>query len=299
VSAAASGHSGTDILIHAAIGAGVGALSGALSFGVGAGLASLASYAAWNAAATGTRYLLTGMLVTAVSGAVDGAATGAGTQILGNLADGKRGSEVYDGWAQAMVIGATTGFAVGALGSLAAGGYTLVRTTAPRLTVLNTSLDTVPYSTMRSGRIVGSARWDSWGPELAASAVNGGRAGSRLEVVSHGVAPHGNRMLYRNGANNFLGIDARLTGTELAAEIGGGFSQIDLVACYLGRNSFAQDFATATGTLTRASTGVAEVARPALTTAVPAGDVAISRFARMLVFHPSPYKTGLIRVFGF
>jgi RHS repeat-associated protein len=292
VTAAATGASTKDAFIQAAIGAGVGAVSGALSFGVGSGLASLAAYGAWNAATTGARYLVTGVVITAVSGAVDGAATGAGTQIIGNLADGKRGNAIYDGAWEAAVAGAVVGAAVGAVGATFAGGYTVVRLSAPRgTTVLNASLDTADRSVARFGAIRGERnpqRWDTWGDELPL-AGGAARRGRRLEIISHGQEPEGHGMIYRSV--DFGGEGAMTGGQAVGDYVGGGFRQVDLIACYLGKNSFAQDFAARTGTFTRASAGMAEVG--------DGGVVVTERFHRMLVFHPSKYKTGLLRVFGF
>jgi hypothetical protein len=127
----------------------------------------------------------------------------------------------------------------------------------------------------------------------------GNKANSRLELFVHGTG---------TGTQAVWGFDAaamprtpRQLRTLAQAR---GYQSIDLLSCNLGRESFftlggprrsfAQEFATSSRTLVRASTGLVDV---------PFGEagrwVIPMPGRRMLVFHQDPHTTWLYRIFGY
>src|SRR6185437_2556580 len=275
---------------YVGIGAGVGALGGALGYGAGAAVSAGITAAGYTAASTTTAgYILSGVAAGAVGGAVDGVVTGGLTQLLGNIVDGKTGSAVWDGVDNAAGWGALTG---GVTGGIAGGvtGRIIRRSFAGRATIMNAHSDFRGHVRAAGLRAPYPKSYDLNKAGAINKAFNRGGAG---KLATHGyVGGDFVEFNYRTAAG------ALQTHSPSGAALGNFFSRrftsVELLACYPGKGKFAQSFATASRTATRAPTGTTTFHG-----GYAAGTWSFERGHRVLTFYPNRYVTGFVRLFGY
>ncbi|HET7017321.1 MAG TPA: RHS repeat-associated core domain-containing protein [Streptosporangiaceae bacterium] len=275
---------------YAGIGAGVGALGGALGYGAGAAVtAGITSLGYTAASTTSAGFILSGMAAGAVGGAVDGAVTGGLTQLFGNIVDGKSGSAVWDGVDNAAGWGALTGAGAGALTG-AATGLMIRRSFSGRHTVMGAHRHFRPYVTAIGNRPPVPRTYDLTRTGRINRAFNRGGA---TKVATHGY-DGGNHLEFNARPLGGPPVNGPINGTNLGGMFRGRFTSVELLACYPGKGTFAQSFATASRTATRAPTGYTRYHG-----GVRIGTWSFERGHRVLTFYPNRYVTGFVRLFGY
>lgn len=301
VTAKVQGASGMDIAKQAGIGAAVGAVTGVLSLATAGAVAGAIAAVVPTMEAVGASAFAAvarGVGTAAITGAIDGAVTGGVGQIMTNVLDGKSGMASLDGVGVAVGFGAAVGMGTYALGSLMVGARLAYQRSAQRV-VTFTASEEVPLSSVRRNNAWGAnpnhQSYDWSDPHLY-GIRNPADGGSRLEIISHGT--HGGDGMQWT---RYPGDTPSVSGTVAAGRLnaapaglaaaGPRFKFVDLIVCDLGSGSFAQDFATASQTLTRASTGTSYVGAT--------GKWVIEDGYRQVWVHPDPRVTGVLRLFGY
>jgi hypothetical protein len=130
------------------------------------------------------------------------------------------------------------------------------------------------------------------------------RRGGAAKLITHG-DPGGGLVAFNYTTVNAVSKSHVPTGTTLGNLMRGRFTSMELLTCYPGRGPFAQSFATASRTATRAPTGPilwdgAQIQAGAfLSDRIASGIWSLPRGTRMLTFYPNKYLTGFVRLFGY